>query len=132
MRSRYWLKLKCVAEQELIVGGYSEPRGARYGFGALLVGYYKDGKLRFAGKVGTGYSEETLRLLENKLRPLERRTAPFVGDDLPRDGVHWVQPRLVAQVGFAEWTSDGHLRQPRFLGLREDKSAWEVVREDKQ
>jgi bifunctional non-homologous end joining protein LigD len=130
-RSRYWLKLKCVAEQELVVGGFTEPQGARYGFGALLVGYYEGGKLRYAGKVGTGYSEGTLRRLEARLRALERRTAPFADEDLPRDGVHWVQPRLVAQVGFAEWTRDGHLRQPRFLGLREDKPAREVVREDR-
>jgi len=130
-RSSYWLKLKCVAEQELVIGGFTEPQGARYGFGALLVGYYEGGKLRYAGKVGTGYSDETLRRLEAKLRSLERQTAPFADEDVPQDGVHWVQPRLVAQVGFAEWTSDGHLRQPRFLGLREDKPAREVVKEDR-
>lgn len=130
-RSRYWLKLKCVAEQELVIGGFSEPSGARYGFGALLVGYYEGGRLRYAGKVGTGYSDETLRRLEARLRVLKRRTTPFADEDLPRDGVHWVQPRLVAQVGFAEWTSDGHLRQPRFLGLREDKPARDVQREDR-
>jgi bifunctional non-homologous end joining protein LigD len=130
-RSSYWLKLKCVAEQELVVGGFTEPQGARYGFGALLVGYYEGGKLRYAGKVGTGYSDETLRRLEQRLRQLERETSPFAVGDLPRGEVHWVEPKLVAQVGFAEWTSDGHLRQPRFLGLRQDKPARQVVREDK-
>ena len=129
-RSSYWLKLKCVAEQELVIGGFTEPRGARYGFGALLVGYYEGGKLRYAGKVGTGYSDDTLRRLDQELRSLERETPPFAGEDLPR-GAHWVEPRLVAQVGFAEWTRDGHLRQPRFLGLREDKPAREVVKEDR-
>ena len=130
-RSRYWLKLKCVAEQEFVIGGFTEPQGKRYGFGALLIGYYDSGKLRYVGKVGTGYSDETLRRLELSLRQLERRSPPFSGEDLPGGGVHWVEPRLVAQVGFAEWTRDGHLRIPRFLGLREDKPAREVVREDR-
>ncbi len=130
-RSSYWLKLKCVAEQELVIGGFTAPRGSRYGFGALLVGYYEGGKLRYAGKVGTGYSDETLRRLEQRLRELERQTSPFVAKDLPRGEVRWVEPKLVAQVGFAEWTSDGHLRQPRFLGLREDKPAREVAREER-
>jgi bifunctional non-homologous end joining protein LigD len=129
-RSSYWLKLKCVAEQEFVIGGFTEPQGARCGFGALLVGYYEAGKLRYAGKVGTGYSDDTLRRLDEELRSLERETPPFAGEDLPR-GAHWVEPRLVAQVGFAEWTSGGHLRQPRFLGLREDKPAREVIREDR-
>jgi bifunctional non-homologous end joining protein LigD len=130
-RSRYWLKLKCMAEQEFVIGGFTEPQGARFGFGALLVGYHEGGRLRYAGKVGTGYSDKTLRRLEAKLRPLERNAAPFSDDDLPRSGVHWVQPRLVAQVGFAEWTRDGRLRQPRFLGLRENKAAGRVLREDR-
>ncbi len=131
-RSKYWLKLKCVWEQEFVVGGYTDPRGSRTGFGALLVGYYEQGTLRYAGKVGTGYSEATLRDLGIRLRELETAEPAFVdARPLPR-GAHWVRPDLVAQIGFAEWTSDARLRQPRFLGLRDDKSPTEVVRERPQ
>jgi DNA ligase D-like protein (predicted ligase) len=128
-RSRDWLKLKCIWEQELVIGGYTEPTGSRTDFGALLVGYYEEGVLRYAGKVGTGYTQATLRDLGARLRALEVPDPAFVGvRPVPR-GTHWVRPELVAQVGFAEWTNDGRLRQPRFLGLRDDKSAAEVVRE---
>jgi bifunctional non-homologous end joining protein LigD len=128
-RSSDWLKLKCIWEQELVVGGYTEPAGSRTDFGALLVGYYEDGQLRYAGKVGTGYSTATLRELGARLRQLETSGSPFVdARPIPR-GTHWVQPDLVAQIGFAEWTNDGRLRQPRFLGLRDDKRPAEVVRE---
>jgi len=131
-RSKYWLKLKCVWEQEFVVGGYTDPRGSRTGFGALLVGYYEQGTLRYAGKVGTGYSEATLRDLGIRLRELETAEPAFEdARPLPR-GAHWVRPDLVAQIGFAEWTSDARLRQPRFLGLRDDKSPTEVVRERPQ
>ena len=131
-RSKYWLKLKCVWEQEFVVGGYTDPGGSRTGFGALLVGYYEQGTLRYAGKVGTGYSEATLRDLGIRLRELETAEPAFVdARPLPR-GAHWVRPDLVAQIGFAEWTSDARLRQPRFLGLRDDKSPTEVVRERPQ
>jgi DNA ligase D-like protein (predicted ligase) len=128
-RSRNWLKLKCVNEQEFVVGGFTDPRGTREDFGALLVGYYENGELRYAGLVGTGYSRELLRSLHGQLVKLEQPESPFARDGLPRKGVHWVRPKLVAQVGFAEWTRDGKLRHPRFLGLRTDKSATEVVRE---
>src|SRR6266404_5423545 len=128
-RSRDWLKFKCVQEQEFVIGGYTDPEGLRIGFGALLVGYYEDGKLKYAGKVGTGYDNATLRRLAKQLADLEIRTSPFSADNLPRSGVHWVKPKLVAQVGFTEWTSDGKLRHPRFLGLRDDKDPEEVVRE---
>jgi DNA ligase D-like protein (predicted ligase) len=128
-RSREWLKLKCAWEQELVIGGYTDPGGTRTDFGALLVGYYEQDALRYAGKVGTGYSAATLRQLGARLRALETPESPFVdARPVPR-GTHWTRPELVAQIGFAEWTRDGRLRQPRFLGLRDDKHAREVVRE---
>jgi bifunctional non-homologous end joining protein LigD len=128
-RSRDWLKLKCTWEQEFVVGGYTDPAGSRADFGALLVGYHEDGRLRYAGKVGTGYSAARLRDLGARLRELETQESPFVdARPVPR-GTHWTRPELVAQVGFAEWTGDGRLRQPRFLGLRDDKPPGEVVRE---
>jgi bifunctional non-homologous end joining protein LigD len=131
-RSRDWLKLKCVWEQEFVIGGYTDPAGARTDFGALLVGYYEDGQLKYAGKVGTGYSAATLRDLGSRLRELETSESPFVdARPIPR-GTHWTRPELVAQIGFAEWTNDGRLRQPRFLGLRDDKGPAEVLRERPQ
>jgi bifunctional non-homologous end joining protein LigD len=112
-----------------VIGGYTDPAGSRTDFGALLVGYYEDGRLRYAGKVGAGYTASTLRDLGPRLRGLEALAAPFVdARPIPR-GTHWTRPELVAQVGFAEWTNDGRLRQPRFLGLRDDKRPGEVVRE---
>jgi bifunctional non-homologous end joining protein LigD len=131
-RSKDWLKLKCVWEQEFVIGGYTEPTGSRTDFGALLVGYYEQGSLRYAGKVGTGYTKATLRDLGSRLRKLETAQPSFVdARPIPR-GVHWTRPDLVAQIGFAEWTSDARLRQPRYLGLRDDKSPAEVVRERPQ
>ena len=128
-RSGDWLKLKCSFEQELVIGGFTPPQGARQRFGALLVGYYEDDELRYAGKVGTGFSERTLAELGDRLEALEIADSPFSrGTGQPRQG-RWVQPRLVAQVAFGEWTRDGKLRHPRYLGLREDKPAREVVRE---
>jgi bifunctional non-homologous end joining protein LigD len=128
-RSRDWLKLKCAWEQELVIGGFSDPRGSRSDFGALLVGYHEDGQLRYAGKVGTGFSAKTLHELGAKLRELEAPESPFLdARRIPR-GAHWTRPELVAQIGFAEWTTDGRLRQPRFLGLRDDKDPADVVRE---
>jgi bifunctional non-homologous end joining protein LigD len=127
-RSRDWLKLKCEQGQELVIGGYTAPRGARTDFGALLVGHYADGKLRYAGKVGTGFDQATLRDIAGRLAPLRRETPPFADPIRERD-VTWVEPELVAQVGFTEWTRHGRLRHPRFLGLRDDKAARDVVRE---
>jgi bifunctional non-homologous end joining protein LigD len=127
-RSRDWLKLKCSAEQELVIGGYTPPKGSRTDLGALLLGYHEQGRLRYAGKVGTGFTRATLRDLAARLEPLRRDTSPFA-DDVRERGAHWVEPRLVAQIGFSEWTRDGRLRHPRFLGLRDDKAAEEVVRE---
>ena len=128
-RSPDWLKFKCVAEQELVIGGWTDPEGTRTGFGALLVGYYDNGTLVYAGKVGTGYDHTTLRQLGAKLRRLSRSRSPFARGNPPARGAHWVQPALVGQFGFTEWTRDGRLRHPRFLGLRSDKPAHAVVRE---
>ena len=129
-RTRNWLKFKCIAGQEFVIGGYTDPQGSRQGLGALLVGYYDaDGRLNYAGKVGTGFTTATLRSLHESLSALERASSPFASGRPPRSGVHWAEPRLVAQIEFAEWTSDGLLRQPRFEGLRDDKDAAEVVRE---
>jgi bifunctional non-homologous end joining protein LigD len=127
-RSRDWLKFKCSAEQELVIGGFTAPRGSRSDLGALLLGHFDDGRLRYAGKVGTGFTQATLRDLAARLEPLRRGDSPFA-DEVREPRVSWVEPRLVAQVGFSEWTRDGRLRHPRFLGLREDKAAEEVVRE---
>lgn len=129
-RSRDWLKLKCEQGQELVIGGYTEPRGSRTDFGALLLGYYDADQLCYAGKVGTGFDDQTLASLGKRLRELERESSPFADPRSIRErGVHWVEPELVAQLGFSEWTAAGRLRHPRFLGLRDDKSAREVVRE---
>lgn len=123
-RSRRWLKVKVKQEDEFVIGGYTEPAGARSRFGALLVGGYRDGELLFTGKVGTGFSEETLDTLWRRFRPLVRATAPFA--DPPRArGLTWVAPKLVAQVSYTEWTDDRRLRHPVFLGLRDDKEAAE-------
>jgi DNA ligase D-like protein (predicted ligase) len=127
-RSPDWRKMKCSARQELVIGGWTDPSGARTGFGALLVGYYDGPDLVYAGKVGTGFDERTLRSLHDRLRTLATSDAPFV--DPPRDRTaHWIRPELVAEIAFTEWTRDGRLRHPSFLALREDKSAREVTRE---
>lgn len=128
-RSREWLKFKCVNEQEFVIGGYTDPQGQRVGFGALQVGYYEAGVLKYAGKVGTGYDNVQLRRLENQLERLRIATSPFADLSRSSPGVHWVKPELVAQIGFAEWTTDAKLRHPRFVGLRDDKRPEEVVRE---
>jgi bifunctional non-homologous end joining protein LigD len=129
-RSRAWLKFKCVNEQEMVIGGFTEPKGSREALGALLLGYHEDGELRYGGKVGTGFNRQVLRDLLQRLRAHERDGPAFTrGGPLPRKGVHWVDPVLVAQIGFSEWTEDGQLRHPRFLGLRQDKDPRDVVRE---
>jgi bifunctional non-homologous end joining protein LigD len=128
-RSRDWLKLKCAHEQELVIGGFTAPRGSRTEFGALLVGYYEDGRLRYAGKVGTGFDLRTLADLGERMRSLERDSPPFVDVHPIPAGTRWVEPELVAQIAFTEWTRDRRLRHPRFLGLRDDKPVREVVRE---
>ena len=120
VRSGAWLKVKVRGESEFVIGGYTPPQGSRAELGALLVGLYDRGKLRYTGKVGTGYTQDTLRDLGAKLKRLRTETPPF--DPPPRIGdAFWVKPRLVAQIAYAEWTADGKLRQPAFLGLRSDK-----------
>jgi bifunctional non-homologous end joining protein LigD len=129
-RSRDWLKLKCTHGQELVVGGFTAPRRSRQEFGALLVGYYRDGELHYAGKVGTGFDTQTLHDLGARMRSLAVEASPFADAHQVRErDVTWTKPRLVAQVGFSEWTRDGRLRHPRYLGLRDDKAARDVVRE---
>jgi bifunctional non-homologous end joining protein LigD len=128
-RSTDWLKFKCANSQELVIGGYTDPKGKRTGFGALLVGYYEHGRLRYAGRVGTGYDDATLERLGGRLSKLERRSSPFADEDIPKKGVHWIAPKLVAEAAFTEWTERGRLRHPRFLGLRTDKAPKNVVRE---
>ena len=126
MRARTWLKLKVRGESEFVIAGYTPPQGSRTELGALLVGLYDGGKLRFTGKVGTGYTQETLRDLGTKLKRLRTETSPF--DPPPRvPNATWVRPSLVAQIAYAEWTADGKLRQPAFLGLRADKGPEECT-----
>ena len=124
-RSQKWLKVKVRREEEFVIGGYTLPSGARSGFGALLLGAYQGKKLRYVGKVGAGFSAEQLRTLPKLFARARRETPAF--DPAPREpGATWLQPRHVAQVAFQEWTADGRLRQPVFLGLRDDKSPEEV------
>jgi bifunctional non-homologous end joining protein LigD len=129
-RSTDWLKLKCLRRQEFVIGGYTAPQGSRERLGALLVGYYDGTALRYAGKVGTGYDRMTLEDLHRRLVPLHRVTSPFPKGPAPAGDIQWVDPKLVGEVGFSEWTSAGLLRHPRFLGLRSDKPARQVRRED--
>jgi len=126
-RSRDWLKIKCGHEQELVIGGWTDPKGSRTWFGALLLGYWEKDRLRFAGKVGTGFNGATLERVGKELHRLEQPDPPFDERRLPR--AHWIKPELVAEIAFTEWTRDGKLRHPRYLGLRTDKPAREVIRE---
>ena len=132
-RSPDWLKLKCVQAQELVIGGWTDPQRSRTGFGALLVGY-QDGsgdhrRLRYAGKVGTGFDRRVLAELSDRFRGLSADRSPF-DPPVREKGAHWLRPELVAQIGFSEWTRDGKLRHPRYLGLRDDKAPEDVVREE--
>jgi DNA ligase D-like protein (predicted ligase) len=128
-RTDRWLKFKCEAGQELVVVGWTDPEGSRVALGALLLGYHDGEDLVYAGKVGTGFSQAVLRDLHARLTRLEAEESPCTKGPLPRKAVHWARPELVAQVAFTEWTRDGQLRHPRYLGLRDDKSAADVVRE---
>ncbi len=128
-RSPHWLKMKCEATQELVIGGFTDPQGGRVGLGALLVGYFDHSDFVFAGKLGTGFDTKMLLDLRQRLDKLEIAKPPFTkGKGLPRHG-HWVRPEIVVQAAFIEWTVHGKMRHPRFLGIRIDKSAREVVRE---
>ena len=131
VRTRDWLKVKCGHRQEMVIGGFTDPQGSRTGFGALLLGIYEGGKLRYAGKVGTGFDDKTLTKLRPILGKLEQKEPPFINP--PRGfeakGAHWIKPQLVAEIAFTEWSNDGALRHPSFQGLREDKKATDVVRE---
>jgi len=129
-RSPHWLKMKCEASQELVVGGFTDPQGARTGLGALLVGYFENEDFVFAGKVGTGFDTKLLLDLRARLDKLELPKPPFTkAVGLPRIRAHWVRPEIVVQVAFIEWTRHGKLRHSRFLGERKDKAAREVIRE---
>ena len=126
IRSPLWRKVKVRKESEFVIGGYTAPQGGRQHLGALLVGLYDGPKLRFVGKVGTGFTQETLDMLATKLERLRTDRSPFDPEPRPKDAT-WVRPRLVAQIVYAEWTADGKLRQPAFLGLRTDKSPSECT-----
>jgi DNA ligase D-like protein (predicted ligase) len=127
-RSKEWLKFKCAKGQELVIGGFTPPGGSRNGFGALLVGYYDGGELKYAGKVGTGFDNAFLVNFRKRLDQARCDKAPF--NPVPEEPeACWVRPEFVAEIGFAEWTKDGKLRHPRFVGLRRDKSPDDVVRE---
>jgi bifunctional non-homologous end joining protein LigD len=128
-RSRAWLKIKCSRRQELVIGGWTPGHGARQRLGALLVGYWDGELLRYAGKVGTGFDAAEVDSLADELERRERPTSPFTGDTLPRRA-RWAEPELVAEIEFSEWTRGGKLRHPRYLGLRFDKPAREVMREE--
>jgi bifunctional non-homologous end joining protein LigD len=129
-RSPHWLKMKCEATQELVIGGFTDPQGARVGLGALLVGYFEKGDFVFAGKVGTGLDTTLLTSLRARLDALSVPKPPFTkGTGLPKLRTHWVRAEIVVQVAFTEWTPYDKLRHPRLLGLRPDKKARDVVRE---
>jgi bifunctional non-homologous end joining protein LigD len=129
-RSKLWLKMKCEASQELVVGGFTDPQGSRVGLGALLVGYFDGDDFVFAGKIGTGFDTKLLLELRARLDRLEIARSPFTrAKGLPRLRAHWVKPEIVVQVAFIEWTVHGKLRHPRLIGVRYDKAPHEVVRE---
>jgi bifunctional non-homologous end joining protein LigD len=129
-RSKHWLKMKCEASQELVVGGFTDPQGARVGLGALLVGYYEGADFVYAGKIGTGFHTKQLLDLRKHLDAIELLASPFTkGTGLPRLREHWVRPEVVVQVAFIEWTAHGKLRHPRFLGFRYDKNPRDITRE---
>jgi ATP-dependent DNA ligase len=131
-RSKHWLKMKCEASQELVVGGFTDPQGARVGLGALLVGYYEGSDFVFAGKIGTGFDAKLLRDLRTRLDAIEVPVPPFTkATGLPRLRAHWVRPEIVVQAAFIEWTVHGKLRHPRLLGGRHDKKAHDVIREQR-
>jgi bifunctional non-homologous end joining protein LigD len=128
-RSRDWLKIKTGLRQEVVIGGFTQPKGSRHRFGALLVGVYSNGHLIYVGHVGGGFSRESLEEMHQKLKKIGSLKCPFQTEPDPNTPVSWVRPRLVCEVSFAEWTKDGKMRQPIFRGLRVDKSPKSVIRE---
>ncbi len=132
-RSKNWLKFKCVNEQEFVIVGFTDPAGSRIGFGALLIGYYDNDELKYAGKVGTGFNDELLNSLSKKLQIIESKEAPVASEKVTgKSRIHWVKPEMVCQIAFTEWTRDNKLRHPRFQGIRKDKKPTEVVKEEPQ
>ena len=130
-RSKSWLKFKCTKGQELVIGGFTEPEGERVGFGALLVGFYKGGKLQYAGKVGTGYDDDFLTEWRRKFEKIEQDFSPFENFKDDKGGNnHWIEPKYVGEFGFTEWTKNNRLRHPRFMGMRYDKEPKEVIKEE--
>lgn len=129
-RSANWLKFKCVERQEFVIGGFTDPHGSRIGFGALLLGFYRDGKLVYAGEVGTGFNDETLKRLYSQLTAIEIDHSPYEKGDPPIKGVHFVTPKMVCEIEFSQWTKADRLRHPRFKGMRNDKAAEDVHKED--
>ncbi len=129
-RSKKWLKFKCSNRQEFIIIGYTEPEGERIGFGALLIGYYEKDQLKYAGRVGTGYSDDFLEKMSEKLKDIEIDHSPLDDEEISDKDIHWVKPKFVGEVSFTEWTGDGKLRHPSFKGLREDKDPEDVVNEN--
>ena len=132
LRSRSWLKIKDHRTQEVVVGGWTAPRSSRKYFGALLLGVYKDGKLQYVGHTGTGFDDRMLKDLASTMATLERKTSPFTGKVEANEAANWVTPKLVATIKFTEWTRDGRMRHPVFVGLRSDKDAKEVRRESQK
>jgi len=131
-RSKHWLKMKCEASQELVVGGFTDPQGSRVGLGALLVGYFEGDDFVFAGKIGTGFDTKLLLDLRARLDAIEVPASPFTkAKGLPRLRAHWVRPDIVVQAAFIEWTVHGKLRHPRLLGVRFDKNPRDVIREQR-
>jgi ATP-dependent DNA ligase len=132
-RSKHWLKMKCEASQEFVVGGFTDPQGSRVGLGALLVGYYDHADFVFAGKLGTGFDTKLLLELRRRLDAIELPKPPFTKSvGLPRVRAHWAKPQIVVQVAFIEWTAHGKLRHPRLIAVRDDKNPREVIREPPQ
>jgi DNA ligase D-like protein (predicted ligase) len=128
-RSKDWLKFKCGNEQEFIIVGYTDPQGSRIGFGALLLGLYENGVLKYAGKVGTGFDYNLLRTIQKRLLTIKSTVPTLTSESVKEKNIHWVEAKLVCQIAFTEWTNDNKLRHPRFLGLRLDKDPSEVIRE---
>lgn len=128
-RSRKWLKFKCIMQQEFVICGFTEPQGERIGFGALLIGFYRDGNLVYAGEVGTGYDDKTLKNIRSKMNRMERKTSPYDKGNPEKKSIHFITPKLVCEVAFTEWTEDDKLRHPRFKGLREDKKPEDAHKE---